>query len=304
MSENDIVSEKVVTETVKLKIIEEKGCTADVLRLDKIHPVISGNKWFKLKYNLEEAKKQGKSKILTFGGYYSNHIIATALAARQHGLKATGIIRGEEPKKLSHTLLQAQEFGMNLKFFSRKDYDNKADDNYREIRETFSDAFIIPEGGANPDSRKGAGEILQLTDAGKYSHILCATGTGTMFTGLADASRLNQKIIGITVLKVMVNLMEQYGLLLDNPEKRHFCKILYDYSFGGYAKKTPELISFMNELYEQTGVPTDFVYTGKLFYAFTDLLKQDYFPPGSNILMIHSGGLQGNLSLPEGTLKF
>lgn len=293
-----------VSETLSLKELKDKSCKADVLRLDKIHPVISGNKWFKLKYHLEEALQTGHTSILTFGGAYSNHIIAAAYAAREAGLKSTGVIRGEEPKQLSHTLQAAKLFGMHLEFISREEYKRKTENTYEKFISRLENPYVIPEGGASDAGRKGCKEILQLADYHKYTHLLCAIGTGTMYLGLVNSAKLTQKVAGITVLKGMRNLLDEYGGLIENPEKNNYCKIFYEYHFGGYAKKTVELLEFMNNFYLQTGIPTDFVYTGKLMFAFMDLLGKDYFPEGSNILLIHSGGLQGNLSLPAGTLIF
>jgi 1-aminocyclopropane-1-carboxylate deaminase len=151
---------------------------------------------------------------------------------------------------------------------------------------------------------KGCREILDLVNKSSYSHIACAVGTGTMFIGITNSSLPQQHIIGISVLKGMKNLPDQFNELAYLPEKIKYCKIFYDYHGGGYAQHTPELFSFMNDFYLQTGIPTDFVYTGKLVYGITELVKQRYFPQESSLIIIHSGGLQGNESLPKGTLIF
>lgn len=290
-------------QTISLSGLTAKGISVDVLRLDKLHPVISGNKWFKLKYYLKDAIEKNYKTILTFGGAWSNHIIAAACAARQSGLQSIGIIRGEAPSRLSHTLLEATAYGMQLRFTDRGTYSAARMNVGSEISKEYGDAYIIPEAGAGNYGIKGSIEILSLTSLNKYSHIVCCIGSGTMFAGLANALLPGQQITGITVLKGMNDLQLQLMPLI-KPEKDKHCSIIGDYHFGGYAKKSLFLLQFMNSFYQETGIPTDFVYTAKLFYACTDLIAKDYFSHGSTLLVIHSGGLQGNASLPPGTLLF
>ncbi len=274
----------------------------DILRLDKIHPVISGNKWFKLKYYLQDAREKQFNTIITFGGAWSNHIIATAYISRLYGYRSIGVIRGERPLNLSQTLLDANEQGMTLEFISRPLYSMKNDNSFKkDLEERFGRLYFIPEGGAGLPGIKGSKEILNLVETQSYSHIMCCMGTGTMYTGLLHSSLPEQEVIGVPVLKGFKFMPEQ---ITGNSLQKNNLKIIYDYHFGGYAKKTTELIQFMNIFYLQTGIPTDFVYTGKLFFAFSELVSKNYFPKGSKILVIHSGGLQGNASLPEGTLLF
>ncbi|MBB1287160.1 pyridoxal-phosphate dependent enzyme [Flavisolibacter sp. BT320] len=272
----------------------------DVLRLDLIDPVVSGNKWFKLNYYLEEAVKSGKT-ILTFGGAHSNHIVATAAAARKVGLKSIGIIRGERPLVLSPTLVQATELGMELLFSSRNDYKEK------RIPETITSSeknlYIIPEGGRGHLGMLGAKEILLQNKTATYTHILSAVGTGTTLAGLAAASTDSQHVIGISVLKNYFSLGSEVDELLP-ADKKNNVSILHDYHFGGYAKRKEDLIRFMNNFFRETAIPTDFVYTGKMVYAAMDLARKQFFLPDSKILLVHTGGLQGNRSLPKGTLIF
>ena len=292
-------------EVITQNIFSENNTNADILRLDKIHPVISGNKYFKLKYNLKEAIDKGYKTVITYGGAYSNHIVATAYWGKINNLKTVGIIRGEESLNMSHTLQDSIKYGMQLKFISRTDYKNK--DNFEFIQyleNEFGNFYLIPEGGDNHLGRLGSKEILALTDSQKYTHIISAIGTGTMYFGLVNASNLKQKIIGIPVLKGMVNFLNNNLEKIGNPEKLEYCQIIDNYHFGGYAKKNQELIDFMNDFYRKTNIPTDFVYTAKLIYAFFDLVKNNYFPDNSNILLIHSGGLQGNLSLSKDKIIF
>lgn len=287
---------------VVLPELTAHSISAAVLRLDKIHPVISGNKWFKLKNHLQEAIKKSSQTIITFGGAWSNHIIATAYAAQQAGLRAIGVIRGERPVLLSDTLLAAAGYGMQMEFISREDYKTKDSPAFLEkISARWPGAYMIPEGGAGILGIKGSEDILQEVDKSQYSHILCAIGTGTMYLGLINASVPGQTVIGVPVLKGMNDLS---AISPPSPEKSPYCHIIPDYHFGGYARSSPELLDFMNRFYQTTGIPSDFVYTGKLFYGAMDLIRKGYFPADARLLLIHSGGLQGNRSLLPGVLDF
>jgi len=302
---NKIDLDKAIIQELEMTLLKQNQLRAHILRLDLIHPVLSGNKWFKLKYYMDEIKEKNFKKVLTFGGAFSNHIIATAFAAKQSGIESIGIIRGEKPATLSHTLKQAAAYGMKFKFVDRKWYASKSEpENKTVLQNEFNDAYIIPEGGAGKNGIKGSKEILLLTPKQNYTHIVCAIGTGTMYLGLVNSSVAGQEIIGITILKGMNDMMDELIKRIEDPLKIKFCKIFYEYHFGGYAKKSSALFHFMNSFYQQTTIPTDFVYTGKLFFAFNDLVGKKYFAPGSKILLIHSGGLQGNQSLPPGNLLF
>ena len=275
----------------------------DVLRLDVIHPVISGNKWFKLKEYFKDAELLHKKTILTFGGAFSNHILATSASAELFGFKSIGIIRGEEPTNLSFTLREANKYGMQLYFISREEYKQKKLP--QAVLDDFdqNDIYLIYEGGYGIKGMEGAASILHETDISNYTHIIAAVGTGTMLAGLTYSSYPNQKTIGISVLKNNYSLSTEIERLLPKDKHQQYT-LRYDYHFGGYAKYKPELIHFMNEWYSKTGIPSDFVYTAKMFYAVDDLIKQAYFPADSRLLLIHSGGLQGNNSLTKGTLIF
>jgi 1-aminocyclopropane-1-carboxylate deaminase len=268
-----------------------------ILRLDKIHPVISGNKWFKLKYYLKEAKEQDKKKIITFGGAWSNHIVATAAACEMNGFSSAGIIRGEEPALLSPALLLAQDYGMELYFINRDDYNEKIVP--AELKGP--EHYFINEGGYGEKGADGASGILDHSKK-DFTHCCCAAGTGTMMAGLVNAVSARQKVIGISALKNNHDLEKNVRSLLDEESKEW--QIIHDYHFGGFSKYKPGLIDFMNEFYRKTNIPSDFVYTGKLFFAIADLVKNNFFPPGSKLLLIHSGGLQGNASLGKGTLIY
>ena len=275
----------------------------DVLRLDELHPVISGNKWFKLKEYLKDAKASRKKILLTFGGAYSNHIVATAAAARMNGFSSVGIIRGEEAINLSHSLKAAKSYGMKPYFVSRETYKRKAvpEEVFKEYNR--ADIYVIPEGGYGEKGVEGAKDIVLQGDTSSYTHFLSATGTGTTLAGITVAARDHQKIIGVSALKNNSLLQQEIENLLP-AEKHQSFELLHNYHFGGYGRHTKELLQFMNELYAGTGIPTDFVYTAKAFYAVFDLVKQGYFTVQHRILLIHTGGLQGNLSLPKGTLIY
>ncbi len=290
-------------QSIELPLSSKNSNSVDVLRLDKIHSIISGNKWFKLKHTLEEAISQRKTKIVTVGGAYSNHILATACACKKLGLESIAFIRGEQPRNLSCTLTAALLHGMKLEFVPRSLFGNKKE-LYDLIQNKIEDGYLVEEGGMNEKGICGAEEILELVTLHKYHYFCCAVGTGTTMAGIVRRSTSFQQVIGISSLKVGPSKNELNDFLLASVGGKNNFELINDYHFGGYAKYTGQLIAFMNELFATTGVPTDFVYTGKLFYAVSDLVKKSYFKPGSSILIIHSGGLQGNCSLPKDTLLF
>ena len=294
----DINLQNITTDNLSLPIYIEKKIEVAVLRLDKVHPQISGNKWFKLRFYIEDAKTQGKNTIVTFGGAWSNHILATAAACKINSLMCIGIIRGEQPALMSETLLQAKKMGMHLVFISREDYRQQK----ISAELTSSDYYIIQEGGYGLPGANGGATILDNCKKEIYTHIVCAAGTGTMTAGLIKGASPDSQVISISVLKNNFALEEKIKSLTGKTETT--CHINHDYHFGGYAKKKPLLINFMNEFYYQTGIPADFVYTGKLFFAVNDMIRNNFYPAGSNLLIIHSGGLAGNASLSKGTLIF
>jgi 1-aminocyclopropane-1-carboxylate deaminase len=281
--------------------LTDKQMSLDVVRLDKMDAVVSGNKWFKLKYYLIEAHAQQKSVIATFGGAWSNHIVATAYAARLAGLKSIGIIRGEKPAVLSNTLTKAMEFNMELHFVSRDKYKRK-----EEIAESFfnRDCLWIDEGGYGTIGAKGAAEILKTVKSSSYTHIVAAVGTGTMLAGLIMGSTKYQSVVGISSMKGNFSLEQKVRDLTKTEVSKASFKIKHEYHFGGYGKHPKELITYINDVYLKHNLPLDIVYTGKTFYAIEDLVKKNFFEPGSNVLMIHSGGLQGNKSLTAKVLAF
>jgi len=299
---HSLLFESITVDEIHPPAIKEKNIRVSVLRLDKIHPVISGNKWFKLKYYLEDARALNKNHVVTFGGAYSNHIIATAVAGKMFGFRTTGIIRGEQPQKLSHTLRLAKEYDMQLIFVSRREYRNKKIP--KGLAGPSDDIYLINEGGYGKLGVNGAAEILDHCKKENFSHLTCAVGTSTMMAGLIKASLSHQETIGVAVVRNETTLKEELLELLSPVERNKKFQLITDHHFGGYAKHKPGLIDFMNELYKDTSIPTDFVYTGKLFYGIFQMIRNELFPNDSNILIIHSGGLQGNFSLPKRTLIF
>ena len=282
-----------------------QNSSADTLRLDKIHPIISGNKGFKLTGHLRLPAASPHDSVVTFGGAWSNHLVATAYAAKQAGLKAIGIVRGEQPFALSSTLQEAAAYGMQLEYISRQDYAEKDKPHFQQaLAGRYPGAYIIPEGGGGWPGVCGSEAILCKTDADSYTHIFCALGTGTTWMGLIRAARPGQTVVGVPVLKGIdtIAAVDRHQWL--TPEQTGRASLLTGYHFGGYARHPQPLLDFMNRLYAETGIPTDIVYTGKLFYAVRDSLIRHAFPTRSRLLIIHSGGLQGNRSLPPGSLDF
>lgn len=261
-----------------------------IKRLDLIHPEISGNKFYKLKYNLLEAKRLGKKRIISFGGAYSNHIAATAYAAKLFGFECIGIIRGEElaNKPLNHTLATAERHTMKLEYVSREKYRHKNQAEFlKELSEKYPESYIIPEGGTNALAIQGCQEILSAQDL-EYDYIACAVGTGGTISGIIEASQDHQKILGFSALKG--DFLKQE---ISQWTQKTNWQITDQYCFGGYAKFSPELLDFIGEFEQKYQIPLDPVYTGKMCFGIFELIKQDYFPKHSRILLIHSGGLQG-----------
>lgn len=262
-----------------------------IKREDLLHPFISGNKLRKLKYNIAEVKKQGFPKIVTFGGAFSNHIAATSYAGFLNNIQTIGIIRGEELKFSWHenpTLKFAGEHGMQFKFITREEYRNKESIILLEtLEKEFGSFYLLPEGGTNELAIKGCEEILNLEDE-TFDYITVCVGTGGTIAGIINKSNTNQKILGFPALK---------GDFL----KKDICKfanknnwdLITDYHFGGYAKTTSKLILFINDFFMKYKIPLDPIYTSKMVFGVIDKIEKGYFPLGSKILMIHTGGLQG-----------
>lgn len=300
-----------LTDTLQLNAPEINALQADwllkyhvslhVLRLDKVHPFVSGNKFFKLKYFLEEALQSKHKKIITFGGAYSNHLAATAYACKVLGIESIGVVRGEPAQTLSPTLDFCVQQQMQLQFINRSDYKKYTSNNRKDYADLFGDNIVIPEGGYSEKGALGAATIFDFIQS-DFTHICLPTGTATTIAGLIRSASPHTNLIGFSALKGVSDFEKRLHFLgIQNTSNVIEIK---EYHFGGYAKKTSELIQFMNNFYLQFDIPSDFVYTGKMFFGVVDLIQKKYFPEGAKILCIHTGGLQGNQSLQKNTLIF
>ncbi|MFN3907823.1 MAG: 1-aminocyclopropane-1-carboxylate deaminase/D-cysteine desulfhydrase [Flavobacterium sp.] len=285
-----------VNQKLELEWLDKFGVEIWIKREDLLHPYISGNKFRKLKYNiLENLNSQG---WVTFGGAYSNHILAVAYAGFLFQKPTIGIIRGEELQHVwqqNPTLIKAAKLGMQFRFISRELYQNKEaiPAFFPELKEY----HWIPEGGTNTLAIKGCEEILTNNDS-EFHMIACAVGTGGTIAGIIKSAKNYQKIIGFPALKGAF-LAEDIRKFVTSENSWN---LVNDYHFGGYGKVTSDLIQWLNEFYKQTKIPLDPLYTGKMMYGILDLVRQNYFERGTKILVIHTGGLQGIEGMNE-TLK-
>ncbi|MEO8793887.1 MAG: pyridoxal-phosphate dependent enzyme [Daejeonella sp.] len=276
-------------------IFGDKNIRVFVKRDDLIHPFISGNKWRKLKYNLQEAKKLNKTHLITFGGAYSNHLLATAAASAKFGFKSTAFVRGEKVE--NQLLVMCRLFGLRLIFTEREAY--------RDKQKLFNShfgadekAFFIDEGGSGELAVKGVAELVDELEQ-QYDHLFCASGTGTTAAGILrglKSNNLNTKLHAVPVLKGGEFIRTE--ILGYNPGPNNL-EVHLDYHFGGYAKTSPELLKFIQTFSSSSGILIDPVYTAKLFFALFNLIENNYFDEGSKILAIHTGGLFGLLGMTE-----
>jgi 1-aminocyclopropane-1-carboxylate deaminase len=278
-------------EKLHLPYIEEKEVSVYIKRDDLIHPIISGNKWRKLKHTLNFCLSNDTKGILTLGGAHSNHLIATAYIGNHNNLKTVGIIRGEEPNHLSPTLIQCKDLGMKLHFISRLDY-RKIEKLRSAFQLEYPNYHWVPEGGADELGILGCQEIIKEISI-DFDFITVDCGTAATLAGITRALLPHQKAIGIAVLKGEDTLTKQVHTFNQNNLFQKNFEINFNYHFGGYAHYSAELVGFMQWFHAQTGIKTDPIYTAKQFYGVMDLIKQDYFPKGSTIVMVHTGGLQG-----------
>lgn len=281
----------IITQKIDLSAFGIEGNSLYLKREDLLHPFVSGNKFRKLKYNVEAAQLQKQDTLLTFGGAFSNHIAAVAAGGQEIGLKTIGVIRGEEIQEKiegNPTLSFAKSCGMYLHFISREAYRDKENPEFvQELKKQFGEFYLLPEGGTNALAVKGCEEILGKEDS-NYNYICVPVGTGGTIAGLVKASHGNQKVLGFSALKgdFLTSEISKYT------SKTNF-KIIDSYCFGGYGKIDIDLVRFINEFRLKTGIPLDPVYTGKMIYGIMDLLKKGHFKENSCILAVHTGGLQG-----------
>ncbi len=295
------MQEQTENQEIHLPLLAKKNVSLFIKREDLIHPLVSGNKFRKLKYNLIEAKTGGFDTILTFGGAFSNHIAATAYAGKKYGFKTVGVIRGKELSEKwnnNPTLKLAHEHGMQFNFISRGNYRDKENPSYiKSLEKEFSPFYLLPEGGTNALAIRGCEEILNTSDT-DFNVICCSVGTGGTLSGISNAAYAKQQVLGFPALK---GDFFKEDIRKFTPKENW--KLYNDYHFGGYAKVTAELIHFINDFKQKTRIPLDPIYTGKLIFGILDLVKKDYFLPKTNILAIHTGGLQGIAGMNENLKK-
>ncbi len=288
---------RVIIQPLNPEWYQHKVAALDMLRLDLLHPVISGNKWYKLRLNIKHAQENGQKAIVTFGGGYSNHLVATAYACKLYGIKATGIVRGNY-EVLTPTLKECRAEGMELVFVSQEDYKNKHDGGWiNKLVANFDELLIIPEGGANEWGRAGAGLINRFIKD-TYTHVVVAVGTGTTMIGIRNKIDERQQVLGFAPMKQGIYLKDYISEHIQSG-KNHNWQLFDNWHFGGFGKWNDELISFMNDFYYQNNIPLDMVYTSKMMYGIRDMLIAGDFDPDAKILCVHSGGLQGNASMKE-----
>lgn len=294
--------EKIIIQAINDKHVQTHGISAAILRLDLLHPIISGNKIFKLNHYLAAAKKGAKKGILTFGGPFSNHLVAAAYAAKLNNLESIGYVRGEKPKKLSHSIIDCMSYGMQLEFINRESFDSI---DLGQFPIAYPGFAIIPHGGYGRLGMLGAKDIMEIPGVEGFDRIIAACGTGTMAAGLIAGLQSHQQLTLVSVLKNNFSISgEIKRLLFDEEIKNKRFDMRFDFHFGGYAKKNVQLLQSMNDFFNTHQIPTDFVYTGKLVHAFYCMMEAGAFARDSKILLIHSGGLQGNRSLVNNELIF
>jgi 1-aminocyclopropane-1-carboxylate deaminase/D-cysteine desulfhydrase-like pyridoxal-dependent ACC family enzyme len=294
--------EKNIIQPINEERVQSHGISVAILRLDLLHPIVSGNKIFKLNHYLAAAKNGTKKGILTFGGAFSNHLVAAAYAAKLHNLESIGFVRGEKPNKLSQSLMDCMSYGMQLEFMKRESFDSI---DLSQLSTAYPNHAIIPHGGYGRMGMLGAKEIMEIAGVETYDTVLAACGTGTMAAGLIAGLKPHQQLTLVSVLKNNYSILDEIKLLLIEDEIRNKrFEIHFDFHLGGYAKKNPVLFQTMNDFFSNHHIPTDFVYTGKLVHAFYRLMEANTFSTGSKVLLIHSGGLQGNRSLCNNELIF
>ncbi len=276
-------------EPIVYKEWEQAGISVFFKREDLAHPFISGNKWRKLHYHLTTAATNNARVLVTFGGAYSNHLLATAAAGAKYGFETIGIVRGEAVK--NPVLGMCNHFGMQLLFIDRTAYNDHGA--YKE-KNPVDDAYWIPEGGGGALGEKGMGELLEEVPV-DFTHLCCSIGTGSSFSGLlykAAESNLTIQLEGFAVIKGGEYLANGFQEL----NYKHYTYHTHSHG-GGYAKTSPELLAFIEKFSRATGILCDQVYEGKMLYYLDEMIVNGYYAKGSKILVLHNGGLTGMLSL-------
>ena len=266
-----------------------------MLRLDMLDVLVSGNKWFKLIRNLQAARAGHHIAVLTFGGAWSNHLVATAAAAARAGFQSIGIVRGlHGAARPTPALQQCTALGMQLRFLSRADYARHREPAFTEqLCRDYQRPYLIPEGGANAAGREGAALIAPYIGA-HYTHICVSAGTGTTLAGLRAALPPAQHITGFAPMKGGAYISRQIAGWLPPAQNTNW-HITDAYHFGGFGKVPEHLLQFIRQFRQEQNIPLDRVYTAKMMYGVLELIRQQYFPEGARILCIHTGGCQGEL---------
>lgn len=285
--------------------VTDHGIELYIKREDLLNPTLSGNKLYKLHGHLQAALASGSKTLISFGGYYSNHLHALAVAGKYMGLKTVGYIRGHRPEELTATLKDCLMAGMELHFLSRQDYRKKTDSDWlHAIKIAYQQAYVIPEGGQGPNGLRGCGSIFNAirTQLGSDNMTVCvACGTGTTLAGLLSQSVEGDSLLGFSALKLgnqKSSFKNDIKAQLESQPVAVKWDIVADYHFGGFAKHNVELIEFMEDFERQTQVPLDPVYTAKMFYGIRAMAEQGFWPKGHRLVAIHSGGLQGRRGKP------
>jgi len=283
--------------TLEIDLGQGRKLAIDCLRLDQVHPFISGNKWYKLKHHILAADLAGKSSILSFGGAYSNHLHALAFAGQKLQIKTIGVIRGEKPKILSPTLQDCVEWGMSLQWLSRRDYRDVAPaDCIADYAKKYPDTWIIPEGGSSEQGVLGVRELFERmwsTDGMNYDVIACPVGSGATLAGIVSANMGAVRCIGFSALKGVYDLESRVEANLSFARNVNPWEISHDYHFGGFAKINTRLTDFISDIHQTNDILLDPVYTGKMLYGLFEWVYQGRIKPDARILAVHTGGLQG-----------
>ena len=262
-----------------------------IKRLDLIDPFISGNRLFKLKHNVDRALLEEKNMLITFGGAFSNHILATAAYAKKKNIDCLAIVRGEEYSELNPLLTLAKEYGTNFCFVSRKEYAKRNDNNYiSELIRKYKKAFIVPEGGNNKLGVSGAEEILEKQDK-SFDYIICPIGTGATLSGIVNSSKKTQKVIGVNCVNETIYINKK----ISQKTNKNNWEIINEFNFGGFAKFDNLLTEYLKKFKLNYNITLDLNYTAKMFFGFEKLIERRYFQRKSKVLLIHTGGIYGNL---------
>jgi 1-aminocyclopropane-1-carboxylate deaminase len=292
MTKQFTINENSPIKQIHCNLLKQKNISLQIKRDDLLHPLISGNKWRKLKYNLTRMQQLKKTELLTFGGAFSNHVHACAAAGQYFNIKTHAIIRGPHLDSNNPTLQFAKQCGMQLHAVTRLEYKQRNQADYlAELQTRFPNAYIVPEGGSNQFAIEGCKELAQSLP--EHHYLICPTGSGGTLAGLIEGSSLNTTVIGIAVLKQADYLRDEIKALSPRAALNNNWQLLTEFHDGGYGRFSPALWQFCQQMSAQQQLPLEPIYSGKMMFALWQLITQDYFAPGSKIIAIHTGGLQG-----------